>query len=122
MEMTLAMILGMALLGAVFRALHLALFGTGFEDAWHRHTELAVFAMTFNMTLPMVLWMHHRGHNWERGAEMAAAMAVLAVTVLALFWLGALSAGAVLGLEMVLMLPAMAAVMALRFAEYANHR
>lgn len=26
------------------------------------------------MTVPMVLWMRHRGHSWERGGEMAAAM------------------------------------------------
>ena len=53
-EMTVAMLLGMAVLGMAFRAFHLAVFGTGFDDAWHEHTELAVFAMTFNMTLPMV--------------------------------------------------------------------
>jgi hypothetical protein len=33
-----------------------------------------VFAMTFNMTLPMVALMRYRGHGWERCVEMAAAM------------------------------------------------
>jgi peptidoglycan biosynthesis protein MviN/MurJ (putative lipid II flippase) len=65
LEMTVAMVLGMVVLGMAFRQLHVALFGTGFDDAWHKHTELAVFAMAFNMTLPMVAWMHHRGHSWE---------------------------------------------------------
>jgi peptidoglycan/LPS O-acetylase OafA/YrhL len=119
-EMTLAMMLGMCVLGMAFRAIHVALFGTGFDAAWHEHTELAVFAMTFNMTLPMVALMRYRGHPWQRCGEMAAAMLVLAFVLLVAFWLGALSAEAVLPLEMALMLPAMIAVMAVRFDEYAR--
>ena len=121
-EMVLAMLLGMAVLGMTFRAIHLAVFGTGFDAAWHEHTELAVFAMTFNMTLPMVALMRHRGHGWDRCGEMAAAMFVLAFALLVPFWVGALSADAVLPLEMALMLPAMIAVMAVRFDEYAGPR
>ena len=119
-EMTVVMMLGMCVLGMTFRAIHLAVFGTGFDAAWHEHTELAVFAMTFNMTLPMVALMRYRGHGWERCAEMAAAMFGLAFALLVPFWLGALSADAVLPLEMALMLPAMIAVMGLRFDEYAG--
>jgi flagellar biosynthetic protein FliP len=121
LEMTVAMMLGMGILGVAFREVHLALFGAGFDDAWKRHTELAVFAMTFNMTLPMVLLMRYRGHSWQRGAEMAAAMFGLAFPLVVLFWLGVFSADVVLPLEMALMLPAMVAVMALRFDEYARH-
>jgi hypothetical protein len=121
LEMTVAMMLGMAVLGTVFREVHLALFGAGFDNAWHRHTELAVFAMTFNMTLPMVLWMHHRGHSWQLSGEMAAAMALLALVLLGLFWVRMISAHVVLPLEMALMIPAMIGVMAFRFEEYAGH-
>ena len=121
-EMTVAMLLGMAVLGLAFRAFHLAVFGTGFDDAWHEHTALAVFAMTFNMTLPMVGVMRYRGHGWGRCGEMAAAMFALAVALLVLFWLGVFSASVVLPLEMALMLPTMIAVMALRFEEYAEPR
>jgi hypothetical protein len=121
LEMTVAMMLGMSVLGMAFREVHVALFGTGFDRAWHVHTELAVFAMTFNMTLPMVVWMHHRGHSWGRCAEMATAMFVLAFVLLAMFWLGAISADVALPLEMALMIPAMIGVMALRFEEYAVH-
>ena len=78
LEMTVAMMLGMCVLGMAFRQLHVALFGSGFDNAWHDHTELAVFAMTFNMTTPMLLWMRHRGHRWERCGEMATAMFILA--------------------------------------------
>jgi len=121
LEMTVAMVLGMVVLGMAFRQLHLALFGTGFDEAWHEHTELAAFAMAFNMTLPMVVWMHHRGHSWERGGEMAAAMFLPALALLVLFWLGGLSAHLVLPLQMVLMLPSMIVVMLYRVDEYTGH-
>jgi hypothetical protein len=78
LEMIISMMLGMCVLGMAFRQIHLAVFGTGFDNAWHDHTELAVFAMTFNMTLPMVAWMRHRGHSWRVNGEMAGAMSVLA--------------------------------------------
>jgi hypothetical protein len=120
LEMTLAMMLGMCVLGAAFRWVHLLLFGVGFDNAWHEHTVLTVFAMTFNMTLPMVLWMRHRGHNWPRCGEMAAAMFVLAFATLILFWLGVVSAQVVLPLEMALMIPVMGGVMAVRYDEYAG--
>ena len=120
-EMTVAMIVGMAVLGMTFRAIHIAVFGTGFDKAWHDHTELAVFAMTFNMTLPMVLWMRHRGHRWQLYGEMAAAMFGLAFALLGFFWLGAISTHTVLPLEMALMLPAMIAVMVGRLDEYTGH-
>ena len=119
--MIIAMMLGMCILGMAFRGIHTALFGGGFDAAWRQHTELAVFAMTFNMTLPMVLWMRHRGHTWERCGEMAGAMVLLALLVLVPFWAGAISSGVVLPLEMGLMLPAMIGVMALRYNEYTTH-
>jgi hypothetical protein len=121
LEMIVAMLLGMMILGAAFRELHVALFGGGFDEAWDRHTELAAFAMAFNMTLPMVLWMRHRGHSWRRGGEMAAAMCLPAVPLLVLMWLGVISAGAVLPLQMVLMLPSMILAMLYRVEEYTRH-
>jgi hypothetical protein len=118
LEMTGAMVLGMVVLGMAFRQLHIALFGTGFEDAWHEHTELAAFAMAFNMTLPMVAWMRYRGHSWERGGEMAAAMFLPALPLLVLLWVGLMSAHWVLPLQMVLMLPSMILAMLYRVDEY----
>jgi hypothetical protein len=77
LEMTIAMMLGMVVLGMAFRQIHVAVFGAWFDKAWHDHTELAVFAMTFNMTLPMVAWMRHRSHAWRASGELASAMVVL---------------------------------------------
>jgi hypothetical protein len=119
-EMTVAMLVGMVVLGMAFRQLHVALFGTGFDDAWHEHTELAAFAMAFNMMLPMVWLMRHRGHSWERGGEMAAAMFLPAVPLLVLLWLGLISAHWVLPLQMVLMLPSMIVAMLYRVDEYSH--
>jgi hypothetical protein len=121
LEMTVAMIVGMVVLGMAFRQLHIALFGTGFDDAWHQHTELAAFAMAFNMTLPMVALMRYRGHSWERGGEMAAAMFLPALPLLVLLWLGVISAHPVLPLQMALMLPSMIVAMLYRADEYAGH-
>jgi flagellar biosynthetic protein FliP len=119
-EMTAAMVVGMCVLGAGFRQIHLAVFGTGFDDAWHQHTALAMFAMAFNMTLPMVAWMRHRGHNWERCGEMAAAMFAPMAVLTALFWLGAISAQVALPMQMALMLPCMLLAMLYRFDDYSN--
>ena len=119
-EMTIAMVLGMCVLGAAFREVHVIVFGSGFDEAWHRHTELTSLAMAFNMTLPMVVWMHHRGHSWARGGEMAAAMFVPAVALILLLWLGVVSAHLLLALQMVLMLPSMILVMVARIDEYAG--
>lgn len=114
------MIVGMIVLGAAFRELHVLVFGNGFDDAWQDHTELATFAMAFNMTLPMVAWMRHRHHTWERCGEMAAAMFVPAIVLLVLFWLGVIPADAVLPLQMALMLPSMVVAMLYRVDEYSG--
>ena len=122
LEMIVVMMLGMCVLGVGWGAFHEIVFGSAFADAWRDYVGLAAFAMAFNMTVPMVLWMRYRDHSWQRRAEMAAAMFILGFALLALFWLGALSAQAVLPLEMALMIPVMAGVMFLHFDEYADTR
>ena len=59
-EMVLAMMLGMYLLDAPSGAVISAL---GYSDS---DPVLSALVMTFNMTVPMVLWMRFRGHAWER--------------------------------------------------------
>ena len=120
-EMLLVMMVGMCVLGAAARGLYVLLSGESF--VLRQHITLAALVMAFNMTLPMVLWMRFRGHSWERGGEMGLAMFVPTVIALALFWVGPLGAGAVLGAAMILMVPAMLAVMLYRRDEYsAPHR
>ncbi len=117
-EMLVVMMLGMVVLGAAFRELHVLAFGSGFDAAWRDHVGLAAFAMAFNMTVPMVLWMRYRGHSWERGAEMAAAMNLPLLPGLVLYGLDAIPARGVLGMQMMLMVPAMLAAMLYRKQEY----
>jgi hypothetical protein len=117
-EMIVVMMLGMCALGGAFAALHNVLFGSGFADAWRDHVGLAAFAMAFNMTVPMVLWMRYRGHSWERGGEMAIAMILPALPLLMLYTVGVIPARGVLGLQMMLMIPAMLAAMLHRKHEY----
>jgi flagellar biosynthetic protein FliP len=123
-QMIVVMMLGMCVLGAAFGALHTALFGSGYAAAWRDHVGLAALAMAFNMTVPMVLWMRYCGHSWERDREMAVAMNLPLLPLLALYWLGAIPARGVLGLQMVLMIPAMVGVMLHRKEEYSapHHR
>ncbi len=118
LEMMVVMMLGMCVLGAAFRGLHVLAFGSGFDAAWRDHVLLAAFAMAFNMTAPMVLWMRHRGHSWERGGEMAAAMNLPLLPVLGLYFLDAIPSRAVLGLQMMLMVPTMLLAMLYRLDEY----
>lgn len=117
-EMLVVMMLGMCVLGGAFGVLHLLLFGSGYAEAWRDHVVLAAFAMAFNMTVPMVLWMRYRGHTWERGGEMAAAMNLPVLPLLVLYALDAIAARGVLGLQMMLMVPAMLAAMLYRKEEY----
>lgn len=117
-EMLLVMMLGMCVLGAAFGAFHELAFGSGFAAAWRDHVVLAAFAMAFNMTVPMVLWMRYRGHSWERGGEMAAAMNLPVLPLLVLYGFDVIPARGVLGGQMMLMIPAMLAAMLYRKKEY----
>jgi hypothetical protein len=117
-EMIVVMMLGMCVLGAAWGAIHEIVFGSAFADAWRDYVGLAAFAMAFNMTVPMVLWMRYRGHSWERGGEMAAAMNLPLLPLLVLNWFDAIPARGVLGLQMLLMIPAMLGVMLYRKQEY----
>jgi hypothetical protein len=123
-EMLVVMMLGMCVLGVAFRELHVLLFGSGFDAAWRDHIGLAAFAMAFNMTVPMALWMRYRGHTWERGGEMAMAMNLPLLPAFVLYAFDAIPARGVLGMQMMLMIPAMLAAMLYRKEEYSapHHR
>ena len=118
LEMIVVMMLGMCVLGATWGAFHQIVFGSAFADAWRDYVGLAAFAMAFDMTVPMVLWMRYRGHSWERGGEMAIAMNLPLLPLLLLYSLDLIPAQAVLGLQMMLMIPAMVLAMLHRKEEY----
>src|SRR5512132_331692 len=118
-EMVAVMMVGRVALGAAPGACHQLGLGSGYAAAWRDHVGLAAFAMAFNMTVPMVLWMRYRGHSWERGGEMALAMNLPLLPAFVLYGFGAIPAWGVLGMQMMLMIPAMLAAMLYRKEEYA---
>jgi hypothetical protein len=113
-EMVVAMFLGMGVLlpplGAALRAVGMSL---------HDTDALMIIGMAVTMTAPMLAWMRYRGHGLPACADMAAAMLVPTLGVLALLWSGLVSdLGTLLIVEHVVMLPSMLVAMLLRRDEY----
>jgi hypothetical protein len=115
-EMLLAMLLGMLVLGGLAE-LAFALSGSSLSD---QPGGTQVMLMAFNMTVPMVLWMRHRGHAAARNVEMALSMIVPSVAAAALAWAGAIGTGAALGIQHAVMIPAMFGVMLWRYQDYSH--
>ena len=112
-EMTLAMMVGMVASAAVF----LAAVGMTVDEALRRHAVLFVLAQAFGMTVAMVAWMRHRGHGRRSCSEMAAAMVVPALVLIALRMLDVIG-GPICGVYCMTTLAAMILVMLARPGEY----
>jgi hypothetical protein len=115
-EMLVAMVAGMVVLGGAL-AVVLSLFGTSMSDG---SAGLQAAVMGFNMTAPMVWWMHRRGHPTRHNAEMAGSMVVPTIAVIALDGAGALAGDAVLAAQHLVMIPAMVGVMLWRRDHYSS--
>lgn len=115
LEMALAMLVGMSLLGP----LESWLLGAGWDDL-RAAPEFDALMMATNMTVAMVAWMLWRRHSGSATVRMAAAMYASFLLLLPLLWLGFLSTGAFLTSGHVLMFLAMAAVMLCHVEEYAG--
>jgi len=115
-EMLIAMFLGMGVLGGL-AALGLAATGGSSSDL---PGGVRVLLMGIYMTVPMVLWMRYRGHAAARNVEMALSMMVPTVAAAALAFAGTLGTGAALGVQHVVMVPAMLGVMLWRYDDYAH--
>jgi hypothetical protein len=90
----------------------------GYSEPFSELPELSVLVVTFTMTAPMAAWMLFRGMPRRETAEMAAAMPVLAIALLALGWLAIVPEGDLALLEHGLMMPAMLVPMVLRLDLY----
>ena len=112
-EMFLAMMAGM-MVGAVLLA---AALGTSVAEARREHAVAWVVVMAFDMTVPMVAVMLFRGHSWRSAGEMAAAMIVPAVAIVAC-QLSHLVSGDVAGAYMPVSMVAMVALIVYRRSEY----
>jgi flagellar biosynthetic protein FliP len=102
LEMVVAMMIGMVVLAPVWR-----LAWPGLAD----RPDLETIVMAFDMTIAMAAWMRLRRHPWPHITRMCVAMDLGFVLVLPAYWLGALSAEAMMGLGHVLMLVLMLVAM-----------
>ena len=118
-EMLLAMFAGMLVLGGLTQ-LGFAAAGNSLGEA---SGAVQVLLMGFAMTVPMDTWMAYRGHERARTLEMAGSMVLPTLAAAALAAAGLLGAGAALGVQHVVMIPAMLGVMLWRYDHYARpHR
>jgi hypothetical protein len=109
-EMVIAMLAGMAVLGLPLAALA--------PDT----TEVDLLGMAFTMTVGMVAWMRYRGHGWAPAADMTASMFLPSFAVIALLWAGLVeNEHTLMMIQHVAMFPAMLVAMLLRLDEYTGH-
>jgi hypothetical protein len=114
-EMIIAMILGMAVLGLLVRTVIAPL---GYPDGLRPYPEISALAMTFEMTLPMAAWMLYRGHRRAIVAEMSGAMISPVVAVVALCLAHILPSATAPTIAHLTMYPAMLGAMLYRRTEY----
>jgi hypothetical protein len=118
-EMVLAMMVGMAVFAVVNGML---LIPRGFVYlSSSMYPQAYAMAMAVSMTVAMVAWMFIRKHPWRLSAEMAGAMLVPTVLLIAICWIAHLPSDVLLTGTHILMLPAMLAVMLYRWRDYASH-
>ncbi len=119
-EMVIAMFLGMAVLG-IPAIVALAAVGVSSSELRSDAPAVLLLGMGVAMTAPMVGWMRYRGHGWPASREMAAAMLIPTVGLIALLAVGLIEdVGTLLLVQHVVMLPAMLAVMLLRRDQYSG--
>lgn len=120
-EMVVAMMLGMVVLGAPVVAA-LGGFGTSMSDLRDDAPALLLLGMAVTMTVPMVGWMLWRGHATRLNVEMAAAMNLPTAAVLVLLGAGTMTdLGGLMMVEHVAMPVTMLAAMLARRSEYEHH-
>ena len=116
-EMVVVMLVGMGLLALPAR------WATGVVWADVDDPALMLARMAATMTLPMIPWMRWRGHGWQPCLEMAAAMIVPAMAVIALLQAGVVEAlWLLMTVEHAAMFIAMFVVMIARPDEYSHDR
>jgi hypothetical protein len=122
LEMVAVMLLGMLVLGGAALGL-LSLAGVTSGELTDDAPAVVLLGMGISMVAPMVWWMRRRAHSAAANREMAGAMIVPTLAVLALLAAGGVTdVESLLGIQHVAMFPAMFAVMVLRRDEYTHRR
>ncbi len=115
-EMTVVMMLGMAVLGMASQA-GLSAAGVDYDSIELRWPAVPALVMAFNMSAPMVWWMRRRGHSWSYALEMAAAMFVPLLVLAPLHWLDVITGDGLSMIQHAVMIPSMIVVMLRRRRE-----
>lgn len=118
-EMTVAMMLGMAVLG-IPSELAFDAAGIDYDRIELEWPTVPALVMAFNMSAPMVWWMRRRGHSWSYTLEMAAAMFIPVLVLTPLLWLRFISGDGLSAIQHALMIPSMLVVMLRRRRELAH--
>lgn len=114
LEMIVAMVAGMAVLGLAVEALG--------EPPGYANLLVEYGLMGAAMSAPMVAWMRHRGHSWTDGAEMTAAMLLPMFALVVPVELGVAGATghSLVMVSHVAMIAGMVALMVYRWDHYAH--
>ncbi len=115
-EMVVVMFIGMGIFSGL-TALAYAAAGSSLSE---QSGALRIMLMGVNMAVPMALWMAFRGHSAGRNVEMAASMLVPSFAAAVLAWSGAVDTMTAMGIQHIVMIPAMLGVMLWRYHEYAH--
>ena len=118
-EMTVAMMLGMAVLG-IPSELAFDAAGIDYDRIELEWPTVPALIMAFNMSAPMIWWMRRRGHSWSYTLEMAAAMFAPVLALTPVLWLGFISGDGLSVIQHAVMLPSMLVVMLRRRREFAH--
>ena len=116
-EMVIAMVAGMALLGFPISVIARAF---GIDDLYHEAPLLGAVVMTAIMTVPMAAWMSVRGHDRTMITEMSLAMVVPTIVLLASAIVGLIAPEAIMSWQDPLMYLAMLGVMVVRWDMYSG--
>ena len=114
LEMVVAMMAGMAALGAAIWALG--------EPPGYANPLVEYGLMGASMVAPMVAWMRYRGHSWSDGLEMTVAMLAPMFALVLPVELGVvgLSSDSLMVLSHVAMIGGMVVLMIYRFDRYVH--
>ena len=118
-EMTVAMLLGMAVLGMPSEVAFDAA-GIDYDRIGLEWPTVPALVMAFNMSVPMILWMRRRGHSWSYTMEMAVAMFIPVLALTPALWLGLISGDGLSMVQHAAMIPSMIVLMLRRRRELAH--
>jgi flagellar biosynthetic protein FliP len=116
LEMTIAMFVGMFVLGMPAEMLFDGLGWTVMNES----TVPSTLVMATTMSIGMAAWMRFRGCGWPAILEMSLAMFVPFVAMYPFYWTGLVSDMAVMMVGHILMVPAMVVAMLFRLDEYTH--